>query len=271
LTTPTCLRVLPSISMLLSIPSRLDALLPTTDQFECTQVEVSLDEPREACSIQVISFDSQVESIVSVPNHHHKRMLLGLLNRNHAPQGYSSVAVPRRAKSSKRSSASSNQAKSVSPSGVVPVPKSLPKSERRLSPRDEDSILRGRDTQSCPPAMSRRPEDALDLLPTTRSRSRTKASRSTSSVVSKRDTSCPPKMGARRRASSASASKGGASTSSGSRKRKVQRHPADSPTRRANKPDLVSQTSKRIIGSLRGSGSFAFANKRNRILPELSV
>jgi hypothetical protein len=256
--------------MLLSIPSRLDALLPTTDQFECTQVEVSLDEPREACSIQVISFDSHVESVVSVPNHH-PRMLLGLLNRNQAPQGHSSVAVPRRAKSSKRSSAAPGQAKSVTSWGIASLPKSLPKSERRLSPRDEDSILRGRDTQSCPPAMSRRPEDALDLKPTTRSRSRTKASRSTRSVVSKRDTSCPPKLGARRSTSSASASKGGASTSSGSRKRKVQRHPADSPTRRANKPDLVSQTSKRIIGSLRGSGSFALANKRNRILPEISV
>jgi hypothetical protein len=254
--------------MLLSIPSRLDALVPTTEQFECTQVEVCLDEPREACSIQVISFDSHVESVVSVPNHH-PRMLLSLLNWNQASQPQSNIASLRKAKSSKSSLPIAGREKAVSSRGMPP---SLPKSERRLFSRDEDSILRGRDTQSCPPSMSRRPADAVGSMSSTRSRSRTKSrSSSSSSIVhKKRDTSCPPKLNTRS-PSSASATRGGGSTSNGSRKRKVQRHPADSPTRRANKPDLVSQTSKRIIGSLRGSGSFVLANKRNRIIPEISV
>src|SRR3569623_814697 len=53
--------------MFLSVPSKLDALMPTSEQHESTQVEVSYAAPRKECSIQVLSNDTDIESDVTVP------------------------------------------------------------------------------------------------------------------------------------------------------------------------------------------------------------
>jgi hypothetical protein len=259
--------------MLLSIPSVLDSLAPTTEQFETTQVEVSLDD--DACSIQVISSESRVESVVFVPNE--QRSLLGLLalNRNAPPKGGRAVSSTK-GKGTKSnavvcgSSITQSARKAESPKG----PHARLRSGRRL-PEEVKPLSRGRETQSCPPATSRFRDDDPS---TTASRSAAKSKAGMASA-GKRDVSCPPALQGGRGGSGLPRRSGDAATAStANRKRKVRRHPADSPNRRANKPDLVSQTSKRIIGSYRvgGGGGEGFCrttarNKRNRIIPEVSV
>lgn len=52
--------------MLLTLPTSLDSLMPTTEQFESTQVEVSLD-GKGMYSILVLSEEADVQCVVAVP------------------------------------------------------------------------------------------------------------------------------------------------------------------------------------------------------------
>jgi hypothetical protein len=262
--------------MLLSIPSVLDSLAPTTEQFETTQVEVSLDD--DACSIQVISSESRVESVVFVPSEQWSLLGLLALNRNAPPKRGQAVSSTKgkgtKSNAAVRCSSITQSARKTEASKGPPGSSRL-RSGRRLSEEVKPPLSRGRETQSCPPATSRFRDDDPS---TTASRSGAKSKARTASA-GKRDVSCPPAfLGGRGDSSKPRGSGDVATVSTANRKRKVRRHPADSPNRRANKPDLVSQTSKRIIGSYRvgGGGGEGFCrattrNKRNRIIPEVSV
>lgn len=166
--------------MFLTVPSELDYLSPTTEQYEDTQVEVSVD--RKAYSILVLSEESNVQSVVAVPKMASppRRSFAGAFSRK-KKEARAPILPP-----AARTATSNRKADTMRDSSPI--------RRNRSSAMD-----RRRDTQSLPPPRSRVEPYTLkrtdtpaiiELSPTPTVRRVTERG----AEDRRRDASCPPRL-----------------------------------------------------------------------------
>lgn len=167
--------------MMLSIPSALDSLAPTTEQHETTQVEICLD--GSSYSILVMSNDTKVQSVINIPQKSGRRALPWARNsvKNAVQATESAMSSTKEPSSNSRSITPSRRADSMRPRSPIPAHRSSALVD----------TARRREAQSCPPPRSRpiRDEDGFVARPDPiRAASTTRVGDSSH----KRDVSCPP-------------------------------------------------------------------------------